>query len=123
MLKDSNPQIRLAAVSTLGSIGGNQAVEIFINGLKDKDLEFRLTVINILGVMRNPTAVPGLLKILDEDTRLEVRNTTIKALGEIGDRKALPALNQLVSRGGKEIQPVAREAIIKIVEKNAAEKK
>lgn len=60
---------------------------------------------------------------MDEESRPEIRKATIKTLGEIGNRRALPALNQLVSPGSKEVIPIAKEAILKIVEKNAAEKK
>lgn len=100
-----------------------RAVEVLTNGLKEKDLEFRLAIINILGIIRNKTAVPALIKILDDDTRPEIRTAIIRTLGEIGDRRALPILNELGYRGGKEIQPAAKESILKIVEKNAAEKK
>lgn len=58
----------------------------------DNAMHDRLTI--ILGLTGDPSAVAPVMKILDESTEWFLRAMAATALGEINDRKAIPALQR-----------------------------
>jgi len=71
---------------------GSLAVPSLIESLNNDDPDFRRLVINLLGRIKDDTAVDPLCDSLsDED--ISVICSAAEALGEIGSSKAIPALN------------------------------
>jgi HEAT repeat protein len=85
----------------------------FIQMLSDEEEGNRWKAAEILGRLRDPTAVDPLIETLwDDDSR--VRLKAAWALGRIGDRRAIPPLRRLYrmeNEWGQEIISEALEAI------------
>ena len=60
----------------------------------------------------------GLLKALKAKKDKQTKNAIIIALGELGDPKAIPTLNQERRKANKKTKKLIDEAIEKIQEKN-----
>jgi HEAT repeat protein len=82
----------VAAVRTVATLGDDQAVQPLIELLHEADdPEVRLSVIDALGSLGNPRAVPVLgNEVRSADWR--VRAKAVSALGEIGDSGAIDLL-------------------------------
>jgi HEAT repeat protein len=94
-------------------IGEAERLAHFITMLSDDDEGNRWKAAEILGRMKDPTAVDPLIETLwDDDSR--VRLKAVWALGRIGDRRAIPQLRRLYrmeNEWGQEIITEALEAI------------
>ena len=94
-------------------IGQEERLAHFIRMLSDDDEGNRWKAAEILGRLKDPTAVDPLIETLwDDDSR--VRLKAAWALGRIGDRRAIPPLRRLYrmeNEWGQEIISDALEAI------------
>ncbi len=94
-------------------IGQEERLAHFIQMLSDDDEGNRWKAAEILGRLRDPTAVDPLIETLwDDDSR--VRLKAAWALGRIGDQRAVPPLRRLYrmeNEWGQEIITEALEAI------------
>jgi HEAT repeat protein len=94
-------------------IGQEERLAHFIGMLSDDDAGNRWKAAEILGRLRDPTAVVHLIETLwDDDSR--VRLKAAWALGRIGDKRAIPPLRRLYrmeNEWGQEIITEALEAI------------
>jgi HEAT repeat protein len=102
MLEDSEP-----------GIGQEERLAHFIRMLSDDDEGSRWKAAEILGRLKDPTAVDPLIETLwDDDSR--VRLKAAWALGQIGDQRAIAPLHRLYrmeNEWGQEIITEALEAI------------
>ena len=109
-LKDENDLIRVEAAEWLYRIGDEKTVEPFIEALKDSNGKVReyalLTLIYIGGKKVTGPLINALF-----DTSDAIRQFAAEALGDIGDPRALSALEELLSHG---YNKVVKEAIDKI---------
>jgi HEAT repeat protein len=94
-------------------IGQEERLSHFIQMLSDDDEGNRWKAAEILGQLRDPTAVDPLIETLwDDDSR--VRLKAAWALGRIGDQRAIAPLRRLYrmeNEWGQEIITEALEAI------------
>jgi HEAT repeat protein len=94
-------------------IGQEERPAHFLRMLSDDDEGNRWKAAEILGRLRDPTAVGPLIETLwDDDSR--VRLKAAWALGRIGDQRAVPPLRRLYrmeNEWGQEIITEALEAI------------
>jgi putative membrane-bound dehydrogenase-like protein len=109
----ANPDVKiaLAAVTALGQIGGEAAVQALIPMLEDARLDVRKAAIAALGTLAAKPAIPALLKaFLDKATRFEA----ISALAQTPDLRALDAY--LEGLGGKNatVRDQCRKAVAAI---------
>jgi HEAT repeat protein len=86
---DRDRSVRRAAAYGLRRTGDESAVQPLLRALSDKDKATRIHAIMGLGELRSRAAVEPLSELLDD--RACARNAA-KALVEIGDESALPAL-------------------------------
>jgi HEAT repeat protein len=113
-LKDENEQLRIDTCGILGEIGDVRAIEQLIQSLKDVDA-ISAKAAWALGRLKDLATTPFLIQALDNQN-VEVRWWVIQALGQIGNKQALPALTWLeandisTSVAGK-IRDAARKAI------------
>ena len=104
------------AAHALVSIGGEQAKAAFRKALPKAKGKGRATIIQNLGVMRDATAVPELLKAA-KDTDRDVRLAAVYALANIGDTAASETL--LVASGARSAyeRAVATDAVLLLAQR------
>ncbi|MEM3031127.1 MAG: HEAT repeat domain-containing protein [Candidatus Micrarchaeia archaeon] len=101
----------LSKISALGMV--KQAVEAFLNELNNKDPWVRHNAVEALGRLglrdeRVKKAVPDLIEALADPL---LRADIARALGMIGDDKAVPALIECLNDGNREVRGNATEAL------------
>ena len=85
--------VRCQAAGALGEIGGDQAISLLINALKDRQCQVRHSATKALGKIGDSRAVEPLISVLKHDNDELVRKTVIEALGNIGDPQAIEPLD------------------------------
>jgi hypothetical protein len=95
-------RVRREAIRALTRIGGNDAVEILLQIVQKGDPDLRPHALLSLGAMKNPAAVPTLVRIVEQPDpwvkMVEIKKEAIRALGEIGSAEAIPALRAILKR-------------------------
>jgi HEAT repeat protein len=104
--------IRLSLVNLLGDLRSADGFNVLRETLEtETDVNVASSIISSLGKFRDAGAIPHLMRVLKrEDVWLKFH--AIEALGEIGDRAALPAILPLYSE--KSLRKPVLEAIGKI---------
>lgn len=95
-LKYKDAEVRAAAAISLGDHADASAVAPLASALADKNAFVRAQAARALGV-NGPGAVqtvPVIARLLTKDEDIEVKRQAATALGQIGDRSALPALER-----------------------------
>src|SRR5579875_163734 len=152
MLQDPDSQVRADAISALAQIGDEKEAEPLTTMLKDENWYIRCRVLYALGDLRVSSTIdtialtlhdpeprvrsaaaialgkfnnaqPFLIELL-KDSASEVRGAAALALGQIGDEKAIPALQQMQQHdtghwGKNSVRDHAAYAIKSIQEKRA----
>jgi HEAT repeat protein len=116
ILDDETWGIRDNAVVALMKIGGEKVLNVVIQTLietLDEPFDFRCKQAIIkLGEIGDERAAEPLIKILNENTKVELRIEAAKALGRIGSEKAIGALVQVYKKDrDKQLQSVAKEIL------------
>ncbi|MBE7483457.1 MAG: HEAT repeat domain-containing protein [Polyangiaceae bacterium] len=96
------PTARRAALSALSALGGSAALEPVAFALNDEELEVRIAAIRALGRLSDETGRPLGVEHLTEIARLSSDRSLVaaaaRALGEVGDARAVPVLGELLGR-------------------------
>lgn len=116
LLQDNVKAVRVEAADALARIG-EAAVPCLLEALQSREWLVKLHAIEALGKMQSPDTVEPLLFVLFNDPDVAVRTDAVRALGDIGDPRAvdflLTALNDL------DVRPVAVESLGKIGDRRA----
>ena len=110
-LKDGNMALRSNAAFALGEIGSEEAVPRLIELLRDPEERVRKSVIKALGMIRAHDAVVPLIQVLDAEMSRIIRKSGIRSLGQIGDPKALKAVERFVSHADPTLADAAKKAV------------
>ena len=112
-LKDKEPEVRAAAAVSLGEKPDAAAVEPLASALSDKSDFVRAQAARALGVNGRAAAraVASLVKLLTSDPDGEVKRQAAVALGSIGDRSALSALERAARDSDPYLAQAARASI------------
>jgi HEAT repeat protein len=112
-LKDKDPELRGAAAVSLGDHADAAAVEQLAAALYDKSAFVRARAAHALGVNGRAAAqaVPALIRLLASDSDGEVKRHAATALGSVGDRSALQALEQASRDSDSYLAQAARDSI------------
>lgn len=111
---ESDVDVRLSLVNLLGDLRSRDAFEILLQSLEGEgDINVSSSIVSSLGKYRDAAALPHLLRMLQRED-LWLKFHAIEALGEIGDRAALPAILPLYSE--KSLRKPVLEAIGKIAD-------
>jgi HEAT repeat protein len=112
-LKDKDMEVRGAVAVSLGDHPDAEAIPALSVALSDKTAFVRAQAAHALGVNGRAAsqAVPNLIHLLTKDDDPEVRRRAATALGEIGDRSALPALERASHDKDPYLDQAAVEAI------------
>jgi serine/threonine-protein kinase len=106
-IKDDDWWVRARAGDALAEIGGPKVVNSVLELVKDDDEEIRRTAIEILNATKDETAVDTLIKATDDEDWW-VRERAVDALAQIGSKKALPKLIDMLGSNAKTDTVVVR---------------
>ena len=113
-IRHSDVRVRRETIIALSKFGGEEAVQQLLVGLADPEPSLRAAAALGLGLTKAATAVAPLLKRLGEETDQETVIEAIRALGRIGDPRAVGALAERASGGSlfsRTPVPIRLEAI------------
>jgi HEAT repeat protein len=118
-LGDKDRHIREKAAGISGKLGMSVAVKPLVRALKnDPEFQVRQTAATALGALRDPAAVDSLISVAG---RSDLAAYVIKALGEIGDSRAVPCLLSLLKAEDWGVRGYAADALAKIPDERAIE--
>jgi HEAT repeat protein len=132
---DSDPNVRRAAVSSIGDMDTREALEA-LKGLvsTNSDLETRDAVLRALGDYESDGVIEILVAFIKTEKDARLRRSAARALGETKKDAAVPTLIELartdpnaevrrsaVRALGEIRTPAAREALIKLLEQKKEE--
>ncbi len=90
-----------------------------LNDLAQEDSARKSAAIFVLGTLKDRRATPSLLEVLKNDSRPEIRQSTVKALGFLNDPVAVPALAESIY--DPSLRHDAVRALVKVGNKPAVE--
>lgn len=98
-LKSPDPRRRALGATLLGRVKAKEALGALSNALRDKDWFCRWKAAEALGNLGTAAdrAAPSLARLL-RDPKAPVRRAVAKALGQIGNERAVPGLAKAVGR-------------------------
>lgn len=122
MLDSGNPYIDDWARQNLVQLG-SAAVPSLINALENYKARKRFLLCEILGRIRDPQAVPALLDHLsDMEANPSVASAAARALGQLGDRRAVDPLLDALDSSDRELVYNAIEALGNLRAKKAVDR-
>lgn len=96
----SDARVRRETILALAKVGGEESVALLAKGLNDKESSLRSSAALGLGLTKVPTAVTPLLARLGQEQDPEVELEIVRALGRVGDARALSVLSERAGGGG-----------------------
>jgi HEAT repeat protein len=98
-IRHSDVRVRRETIIALSKFGGDEAVQQLIVGLGDAEPSLRSAAALGLGLTKAGTAVNPLIKRLGDETDQEAVIEILRALGRIGDPRAVAPLAERASGG------------------------
>jgi HEAT repeat protein len=106
LLVHSDIRVQKETFKSINSIGGRERADIFLNALSGCDDQMKSTLVTAVGALKHRDAVKPLIELfkskvnLSEDMKIEFQGKICLALGNIGDREALPFLTEISKQNG-----------------------
>ncbi|MCG6534192.1 MAG: HEAT repeat domain-containing protein, partial [Syntrophales bacterium LBB04] len=100
-LLHSDHRVQREAVKSISQMGGRSKAEILLNVLPECDDRIKAGVVTVLGTLKYRNAVKPLIELfkskltLPEDIKVDLQEKICIALGNIGDKEALPFLKEI----------------------------
>jgi HEAT repeat protein len=116
LLQDKVKAVREEATIALAEIG-NAALPSLLAALKHPEWLVRLHAVEALGKSRSADAVEPLLWVLFNDQDQAIREDVVRALGQLGDGRALEFLVTVMKEPG--LRPLAVDALGRIGDRRA----
>jgi HEAT repeat protein len=116
LLQDKVKAVREETSSALAAIG-EAALSSLLGALTHAEWLVRLHAVEALGKTKLPEAVDPLLSVLFNDPDRAVREDAVRALGQIGDARAVEFLVTVMKDSG--LRPLAIEALGRIGNRSA----
>jgi HEAT repeat protein len=102
LLHHADIRVCRETIRSLTRIGGPDAAKLLLAAVEDKDQEISRQALLSLGVVKDSSAVPVLVRIVQSGDffmkQAGKKKDALHALGEIGSAEALPALIELVKK-------------------------
>lgn len=119
--KDSDPQVRWAAIELLYKVRAPDAYDILENALSiDTELDVRRRALELIKVSDNPAKVKDLV-LATKDSEKEIRLAALLALGEHGGPSVAPNVVALLNDVEPDVRLQAIHALGRIQEKRYQE--
>ena len=99
-IEHPDARVRRETVLALSKVGGEEAVPLLAKGLNDAEAALRGAAALGLGLTKLSVAVGPLLNRLPQEGDPEVEVEIVRALGRVGDPRAVPVLAERASGGG-----------------------
>ena len=99
-IKDEDWWVRSRAADALGKIGGKRVVQAVIQLIKDDDEFIRRSAIEIINATKDESTFDALIESLD-DSDWWVRERAIDGLAELGNKKCVPILVNMLKKDSK----------------------
>lgn len=116
LLQDKVKAVREEASGALARLGP-AAVPVLVEALIHQEWLVRLHAVESLGKTKSPEAVDPLLRLLFNDRDSSLREDAVRALGEIGDARAVEFLLTALKEPG--LRPLVVDALGKIGDRRA----
>ncbi|WP_305041980.1 HEAT repeat domain-containing protein [Geoalkalibacter sp.] len=95
-------RVRREAIRGLTRIGSPEALDVLLVAVEEGDSDLQQQALMFLGALRQRAALPHLLRLVEAADpwlrNAELTRGAVRALGEIGDAEAVPALIALLNR-------------------------
>ena len=95
-LQHEDKDMRILSANTLGRIRAHEVVPMLLEALEDENTNVVYNVVECLGDIGDPRAVPPLMTLLKNHPDDWVHVATLEALGKIGDQRVVELLLSLV---------------------------
>ena len=92
MAREPAPDVRLAAVRSLATIGNRVGLKAMTDALEDRESSVRQAAAEGLATMKQPLSGVALAKVLTKDLSVDVRVAAAEALGKVESRAAVEPL-------------------------------
>ncbi|MEG4149407.1 phycobilisome degradation protein NblB [Microcoleus sp. Pol12B5] len=120
---DKNVRVRYAAVSQLSTLGTQNlpnALEVLRNSLNnDPEPDVQAAAADALGALKLTDALEDLQQVYSSTSEWLVQLSIVAALGEMGDPKAFPMLENALTSENELIQTIAISALGELGDKRA----
>jgi HEAT repeat protein len=94
-LSDPDPEVRKGAAFRMHEFNDKRVTAPLINALDDEDIDVRAYSASSLGILKSREATERLISMSLNDDNIDARAAALNALAEIGDQRAIPALEQI----------------------------
>jgi HEAT repeat protein len=109
-LDSADAEIKASALELLGALDGDRSLPLLRQGLAARETRVRVRAVEALGRAQDVGSVPALSELLQYGGAL--RLATIRALGEIGDRRAVVPLCEALRSASQAADRTAREELL-----------
>src|SRR5262245_50277573 len=120
---DLDTRVREMAAQALGKLHELRAVVLLIDALQTGPAAMHYKIVQVLGELGDPRAIDPLIEIARTSDNPYVRRKAAKALGKIGNKRALPVLRWMADHDtgathkGKRVSSAARTAMQQIYQR------
>lgn len=99
-IEHEDARVRRETISALTKLGGEDTLPLLLRGLRDQDPGLRATAALGIGLAKCAAGAAPLLEQLGREVDEEAQIEIIRALGRLGDARAIPALTRKAGGGG-----------------------
>lgn len=114
--------LRWKILEALSRLGGDQAVSLLSESLNDRDPRVVEEAVRGLGRLQVKAAVPALLELSRGASAGDLTQAVVEALGDIGDKRAVSALERAVKSSDRFVEVEAAYSLARLGQKDMAGK-
>lgn len=116
MLGESNRAVRWGSLEALGELGRLRAVPALVDylGRREAYRWGKILAINALAALRDPRAVPPLVRLLKETRDPIIQRSAIIALGTLGDTETVSVVMPFLTNEREWVQNAAQTALTEL---------
>jgi HEAT repeat protein len=111
---DADYQKRQIAVESAGAVGGDEAAQILVDGLKDENIGVNLSAAHTLAKNPNPGATETVIELLNTNDEEVFREALALAAGGLPGEKTVEVLKRIEAAGEDQVSVNAQMALAKL---------